>query len=897
MSQDDQNSDDPDLADQSPTRDSRLEAFLRQASAIIAAEKGLNNAAKAKLDALAMQLHLPDELFEVGLKKLQDSNSPIGDLTAYEQGFLDFLIKEFSRKPEGTVLSISIEEKAIAHAKEKFEIPSHRAEKLIEFQTQESGFGRLSRSDAKEYGRQTILEQVGDKVFLDERTEKRVFRIGRRWGCPQEEVEQLINEKFAENRRIARAERRRPMFLGAAMLGCIGLIGAASWWLISNREMIFGKPVVKKDPIPIVPMPVEELSDSSKTALGTGNVLFPKFDDKLTSENPETRANAIADVTNQLLLSSEGVGAEQMQAIKRVYFRESDPAVANRFVQEIDKALHSEPRTNRKGELGVPYRAAEIALNLSDSKVNGNQNEQRADSLAQVLRNRTGVEWNDSVGPGVSSIESAIAIRQWNQLIQNAWTSAGRCSFLVEPLSDLTQTKLPAKSHSQFVSRSVRTIITADAGQWRNMKNAIRDAITAADEVQRIEWLEVWLDEFDGTKGFREFSAPLLVADDQKAVLTMREYESLIRSERSDWRNRQLRPALLRHQKIDAVIERLRPYLSTRSNSKTNPDLVCQAVSAANLCLEAIAITNDGRAGVESAWSDVDVQLERFDQRLRDFVFLEEPKNNVAPKVSSAGFDTTARDRAIRTFSNLSDANRVKRLSAIERLPKIAARFDSIPQPFATILANYLLSPIESEEWLQMQRVLPELSKWSRLVMALSDRMPDSNAPIDQVVTMFSVLTGERLEIGDDDWRGLVADELVTFAHKSMMLDSVVDPNSSDSDWVRLEKYLSSSYYRRSILLGGNGLVSDRSALNLSKRCAIAISDNATATERAIGMIEESTENEMQQISLCNQLISGKPESSEQESMGARLLASELHLLIKWNREREDQLKGIMNEN
>ena len=129
------------------------------------------------------------------------------------------------------------------------------------------------------------------------------------------------------------------------------------------------------------------------------------------------------------------------------------------------------------------------------------------------------------------------------------------------------------------------------------------------------------------------------------------------------------------------------------------------------------------------------------------------------------------------------------------------------------------------------------------------------------------------------------------------MLDSVVDPNSSDSDWVRLEKYLSSSYYRRSILLGGNGLVSDRSALNLSKRCAIAFSDNATATERAIGMIEESTENEMQQILLCNQLISGKPESSEQESMGARLLASELHLLIKWNREREDQLKGIMNEN
>jgi hypothetical protein len=891
MSDDDQN-----LNDESSTKDSRLEAFLRQASAIIAAEKGLNNAAKAKLDALAMQLHLPEELFEIGLKKLQDSNSPIGDLTAYEQGFLDFLIKEFRQKPKGTVLSISIEEKAIAHAKEKFEIPSHRAEKLIAFQTEASGFGRLSRSDAKEFGRQMIVDHVGEKVSLDERTEKRVFRIGRHWGCSKEEVEQLINEKFAENHRIAKAERRRPILLGLAMLGCFALIGAASWWLISNREMIFENPTVKKDPIPVEPMPDDESFDSSETALRAKDVLFPKFDDLLRSENPETRANAIADVAKQILNPREGLEG-QLEAIKHVYFGESDPAVANRFVQEIDNALSSEPRTNRKGELGVPYRAAEIALNLSNAKVSGNQNEQRADALAQVLKNRTGVKWNDSVGLGLSLIDSAIAIRQWNQLIQNAWTSPGRCSFLVEPLSSLTQSKLPAKPHSQYVSRSVRTIITADAGQWRNMKNAIRDAISTADEVQRIEWLDVWLDEFDGTKGFREFSAPLLFAGVQKAVLTMRDYESLIRSERSGWRNRQLRPALLRHQKIDAAIEQLRPYFSPRANFKANPDLVYQAVSTANLCLEAIAITNDGRAGDESAWSDVDVQLERFDQRLRDFVFLEEPQSNDAPRVSSAGFDTTARDRTLRTFSDLSDSNQAKRLSAIERLPKIAARFDSIPQPFATALANYLLSPIESEEWLRMQRVLPDLSRWPRLVMALSDRLPDSNAPIDQVMTMFTVLTGERLEISNGDWRSRLADELVAFAHKSLMQDSVVDPSSSDSDWVRLEKYLSSSYYRRSILLGGNGLVDDRSALNLSKRCAIAFSDNAPATKRAIGLIEESTENEMQQILLCNQLLSGQKKLSEQDSMGARLFDSELSLLMKWNRERENQLKGIMNEN
>ena len=115
-------------------RDSRLQSFLRQASAIIAAEKGLNNAAKAKLDDLAQRLHLPNELFEQGLQELQNSNSPVGNLTDYEEGFLRFLIHEFSKKSKGEVRSIAIEEKAIAHAKSRFGISASRAEQLFDHQ-------------------------------------------------------------------------------------------------------------------------------------------------------------------------------------------------------------------------------------------------------------------------------------------------------------------------------------------------------------------------------------------------------------------------------------------------------------------------------------------------------------------------------------------------------------------------------------------------------------------------------------------------------------------------------------------------------------------------------------------------------------------------------------------
>ena len=186
-------------------RDSRSESFLRRASAIIAAEKGLNRVARAKLDELAQSLHLPDELFQKGIEQLQASNSPLSSLTDYEEAFLKFLAHEFSQKRTGAVLSIWIEKKAIAHAQNRYGINAHRAEQLIDHQAEVSGIGRLSRSAAREYGHQMILDVVGDRLTLDEAANKKIDRITRRWGCDAEEVAELIRIKDPrqQNDRVA----------------------------------------------------------------------------------------------------------------------------------------------------------------------------------------------------------------------------------------------------------------------------------------------------------------------------------------------------------------------------------------------------------------------------------------------------------------------------------------------------------------------------------------------------------------------------------------------------------------------------------------------------------------------------------------------------------------------
>ena len=863
-------------------RDSRLQTFLRQASAIIASEKGLNNVARAKLDELAQRLHLPDELYERGLLELQGSNSPVGNLTDYEQAFLKFLIHEFSQKRKGTVLSISIEEKAIVHAKNRFGISAHRAEQLIDYQAAESDIGRLSRTDAREYGRQMILDIIGDKISLDEKTDRRVFRIARRWGCGVDETESLVSATLAANIKTAKKEQRRPLLLGAATMICLLLIGLATWWLVENRESVFGKPVARKDPAPVVSDPVV-VPDPEETKSVLENA-FPDFANLLGSEDSGSRGDGITRATDRLL-SSPTESVQQIDALRAWYLQETDPQAASRFARIIEEALDSEPVSSRNNALSLPYRAASVAKKVYQSSEFPDPYDRR-ERLRKILNTR--------FPAGSTPTDAMIANRQWNQVIQNSWQAPGRNSILIQPLAELTLTKLSAKELQQYVSRSVRTIILADKVQWRNMQGAIRTAIESADDVQRMEWIDIWIDDFDGTMGFRQFAGPFLALGSLKEPKPeARDYESFLVAERSDWRNRRLRPALLRHQKIADSIEKLKPYFNTVSDSKVTPDLIFQTASAANLCLEAMSIMDSGRGGDESAWSDVDVQIERLDSRLRDFVFLDEQDNGI-PAVSSAGFDTTLRDRTLAAFGDLSNSNQARRLAAIERLPGLVAKFESIPQPMADSIANYLLSPIEANEWLQMQRVTAEFPKWPRLVLAIADRIPESTASIDQVMTMYSVLTKEPWDASTGgDWRSAMSLSLLKWSYETLLSDDTIDPDSSDSDWVRLEKFLQTAYFRRSRLLGVENVEPSRSVLGNAKQCVRAASKNLAATDRAIGLLLDSAGSEMESVVLLNQMLGGTQGLSKPATIGARLLESELNLLRTWNRQRSEQLKGV----
>ena len=161
-------------------------------------------------------------------------------------------------------------------------------------------------------------------------------------------------------------------------------------------------------------------------------------------------------------------------------------------------------------------------------------------------------------------------------------------------------------------------------------------------------------------------------------------------------------------------------------------------------------------------------------------------------------------------------------------------------------------------------------------------------------MTMYSVLTGEPWNATTDgNWRDAMSLSLLKWSHESLLSSDAVDPNSSDSDWIRLEKFLQTAYFRRSTLLGVETVEPSRSVVGNAKQCVRAVSENPAATDRAIGLVEESSGSQMESVIVLNQMLSGVQGSAKPSSAGLRLLESELKLLQIWNQQRQDQLKGV----
>jgi len=266
--------------------------------------------------------------------------------------------------------------------------------------------------------------------------------------------------------------------------------------------------------------------------------------------------------------------------------------------------------------------------------------------------------------------------------------------------------------------------------------------------------------------------------------------------------------------------------------------------------------------------------------------------------------DRRSLNASIDSLANMEPDNVSMRLAALDRLADTSARYDTIDQKQSILLAGYLLSNHDPNERLEVQRAVPKIAKWNRLLLAVADAIPDSDVSMDQALTLTTLLTNNQFDLNESDWRKELSLKLFNFASETIAFSAQsVDPVSPSADWLRLEKFLGQAYRNRVRLLSmnkSNPLPKSlpTGAASLAGICLVVEGEvgSVARRQRIVEAINQSTQNDLLRIVLCNHILADKQISAVEERLPAarRLLLSELELLNMWNQQRKQSLRQLI---
>jgi len=148
------------------------------------------------------------------------------------------------------------------------------------------------------------------------------------------------------------------------------------------------------------------------------------------------------------------------------------------------------------------------------------------------------------------------------------------------------------------------------------------------------------------------------------------------------------------------------------------------------------------------------------------------------------------RDRLIERLTTADGERLAARTTALESLGKLAGKFGDLPYPDASRLADYLLEEKDLQEALVVERILPQLSIWPNLHLALADRIRQSRGRSDDVMKLYRLLTRDQETIvAESQLREVVSISLVEFALSVLQSRDYLGADKTGLDWQRLQIY------------------------------------------------------------------------------------------------------------
>lgn len=848
--------------------DPKMRSFLRQAAAVISAERGLNDISTAKLQLIAERLRLPPATFEEAMRRLKKPAHDQQQLHHYEKAFVQLIEKEMTQLKSG-ILTIKMENKLIELAESKYQITEIRAQQLIQKTAARINVRTISHADAEHFAEQLIVDMLGDKTKLEPDKYQSLYKVGGKWGQQSDAVDRIVGKILGQNR----SRRRRRLFARLGIVGVLGAITFAGYYTYKNVNWskLLQPTTASLEPAVAVEskfrMPNWASSNLIEEVVAgcESEPLYEIAAKDLFNTLTKSRGQKYSSLVQDHLVSNAPDKSQRQYwaLLRRLYFAEPNEANAAQLIFPLVKSITigrskatSEESQLRKSRIGRAYRAnkllAEIifpAKPLSSEKFL-RRKAAAINAVLPVAPNQ--IASLDRVG-FEKQTATLIATQQWNHELGLAYAAPNRAAGLLESIEQFSRPYLKPQVLNLYRSRAIDSLLDANSVDWKLMKKPIERGIAVADEKQLSQWIS--RARKNQNRDFNRFLLDRLVSKTGIKPATNSRFD--IEAELTEFQNRSypahVREMLVRLKRANEIVSRIERSVSNLSTDTTRmaaefesdvPDLIAKAAYASNLLL---ALEKSARELDPAATSQFDLLLEAG---MPTSTVSQPPVVSGSQQIrgSLSAYETRTKNEAIEKLSKSAPRQTATRATALKSIVELSSRIEDLDYSESAALARYFLNDKSVEEWFTIEKSLPQLSHWPTLKLAVADQMSDSNVVLDQAITLTTLLCDCENDFNfQSGWKNELINRLLQTALEGL---SSSKSSSGESQWGQLRSLLASSYQTRAEIVSdrnvSSGSVTARE-VKIFQPLANAILNSefkSRRIENAINlMVDESTDS------------------------------------------------------
>ena len=755
---------------QSP--DPYLRAFLRQAVAIVAAERGFNETSQAKLQQLATQLGLGDDTFREAVEKLKQPNNSFG-LKRYEKTFVEYLVNQFDRM-QGDVLNIRSEKTLVDLAARKYQIESVRAHQLIQMTAEQNDVATISHVDAEQYARQLIEDAVGDATELAAPDKAKLVQACVNWGLSDVAANQLLNRLFRKN--SSRRSRRLTLQI-CSLIFSIAVIGGSAWavykvdWekLLANNATTPNRNSTVADNLE-VPLP-----DWWDDRLVDARSILAERKDRLLNSVTSIADPDASDLPStyrqlaEVALDGRKTDAALEKCVGLIYVM--DPV--DRNVEPIKNLLDEALKINDDTQPMLPsrLRRAQRAVHcLGTMLVNCIENPRsiaprRFEKLNELHQQVFGRSFTgSSLNEYLAVTEPVVALEQWSHALKFSNSHPKLVAGLLPELEKLAASSQP--EFNEIRTQAAQSITNLAPIQWSTIRDSIAVSIEQGSSADVASWCEI-------IQATNDQSLSRFLADRLGVKLNidrgLSRDETLKRLQ--DFRMQNSFPnyeiAKVASGQLDSVLSELRDAIVMADVSWKDKEIRLHSDSDTLKVLGKVAHSNN----LLLAWIQGYEQKQSFDHFERVFSNSDLPslRFDIAPMRQPP---TPSQKRQLESaFDRLfnSETNQISaRMSSLNVIRDVADFLADLDYKTSKSFAEYLFRDKEARESLAVDRALVDLKHWDNLKLAIADYIDDSTEQLDTVLDILSRLGLDDIELAGGDWNKLVQKAVLEQSARSL---------------------------------------------------------------------------------------------------------------------------------